>query len=245
MRPLSAAELLDLWDRGADQHPIDRALAILAAGCPERSMHELATLSLGERDALITALRIQTMGRFAQGQAECPHCLEHLEFPVPAESVAAGAGVSSGGEPMPIRVDGMDLTVRALCSYDLAAAANCETVADARRVLARRAVVSGVPDGASVDDVRLSTEAEECISSLMAELDPAAEVLIALTCPTCASPFEAPFDPAAFFWSEIAAEARRLLYEVGVLARNLNWSQADILNMSSRRRAAYLDMVTG
>ena len=46
MRPLSAHDLLRVWELGEDQHPLDRALTILATACPELTWDELATLSI-------------------------------------------------------------------------------------------------------------------------------------------------------------------------------------------------------
>jgi hypothetical protein len=46
-----------------------------------------------------------------------------------------------------------------------------------------------------------------------------------------------------FFWSEISAEARRLLLEVHNLASAYGWSESDILSMSALRRRYYLEMI--
>ena len=77
----------------------------------------------------------------------------------------------------------------------------------------------------------------------MSALDPQAEVLIDLSCPACQAREQILFDIAAFFWSEIAARAKRLLHEIHLLARAYCWSEADILGMSPGRRDCYLTMV--
>jgi hypothetical protein len=51
------------------------------------------------------------------------------------------------------------------------------------------------------------------------------------------------FDAGEFLWREVAARARRLVYEVHALARYYGWREADILSMTGRRREAYLEMV--
>jgi hypothetical protein len=52
------------------------------------------------------------------------------------------------------------------------------------------------------------------------------------------------FDIVSFFWTELSAQAKRLLREVHTLARGYGWREADILAMSARRRQLYLDLVT-
>jgi hypothetical protein len=78
----------------------------------------------------------------------------------------------------------------------------------------------------------------------MAACDPQAEVLLDLNCPACGHGWQALFDVVAFFWAELAAQAKRLLREVHTLARAYGWREADILGMSARRRQFYLEMVT-
>ena len=84
------------------------------------------------------------------------------------------------------------------------------------------------------------------LAALAAEMsarDPQAEVLLDLTCPGVRREWQAVFDIAAYFWAELAAEAKRLLREVDALARAYGWREADILALSPRRRQAYLELV--
>jgi hypothetical protein len=68
-------------------------------------------------------------------------------------------------------------------------------------------------------------------------------VLINLRCPDCGHDWQSVFDIASFFWTEISVQARRLLQDVATLARAYGWREADILEMSSARRAFYLEVV--
>jgi hypothetical protein len=79
----------------------------------------------------------------------------------------------------------------------------------------------------------------------MAQVDAQADVQLALTCPVCDQQWQATFDIAAFFWSEINAWAHRILHEVHTLASAYGWREADILAISPGRRQIYLDMVSG
>jgi hypothetical protein len=68
--------------------------------------------------------------------------------------------------------------------------------------------------------------------------------LLDLRCPTCGHSWHALFDIVAFFWAELASQAKRLLREVHTLARAYGWREADIVSMSARRRQLYLEMAT-
>src|SRR6266702_2021882 len=80
MRGLLAQELLYIWERGLQQHPVDRALTILAMALPEMPRDELLALSVGQRDTHLLAVREATFGSQLAGFAECPACQERLEF---------------------------------------------------------------------------------------------------------------------------------------------------------------------
>ena len=84
MHPLSAQQILRIWEIGQGQHPLDRALTLLAFACPEHRTEDLAALSIGQRDAALLDLRRLTLGAQLNGFAACPQCGEKLEFQVEA-----------------------------------------------------------------------------------------------------------------------------------------------------------------
>src|SRR6266516_6885637 len=80
MRGLFAQELLRTWEVAHRQHPVDRALTILALALPEAPRDALLALSVGQRDAHLLVVRERTFGSQLAGFAECPVCQERLEF---------------------------------------------------------------------------------------------------------------------------------------------------------------------
>jgi hypothetical protein len=72
MRPLEGQNLLAAWERGLDEHPVERALTLLAAALPDGERDDLARLPLGARDALLLALHERTFGAALQAVAACP-----------------------------------------------------------------------------------------------------------------------------------------------------------------------------
>jgi hypothetical protein len=80
MRPLSAAQVLALWDAGQTRHPIDRALLALALAMPEEAPDGLADRPVGWREVNLLALRNATFGSALDGYAPCPSCGALMEF---------------------------------------------------------------------------------------------------------------------------------------------------------------------
>jgi hypothetical protein len=118
-----------------------------------------------------------------------------------------------------------DPSLRLPTTEDLIAIEHMTDLASARAMLLERC-------GASEEDV-----------ARMAEADPQADVQIDADCPACEHRWREPFDIASYLWTEIAVLARRLLLEVHELASAYGWSEHEILELSSARRNAYLEMV--
>jgi len=245
VRGLSPSELLDVWERGESQRSHERALTILSAALPDRPEGLLEALSVGRRDGLLLTVRELTFGPTLEALTECPRCGERLELeletgavrvePRPRPRAAAGAGE--------LRVGDWSVRFRAPSAADLAAAAGADGPEQARAVLLARCVASAAEAGQVRAVAELPGEVVQALAARMAELDPQADVRLALSCPACGVGWEEVFDVAAFFWHEISACAPRLLREVHALAAAYGWREADILAMGPRRRQAYLEMV--
>jgi len=221
MPDLSAAATLDLWQAVEGRDPIGRSLALAAAS--GRDPDEVAALPLGRRDALLLELHA---GAALDATAECPACGERAEFAVDARELLARG--REAAEPAPVE----SVVWRSPDSRDLAAAAAAGDAEAAERVLLKRC--AGSAD--------MPAEVRAAVVRAMAEADPLAEVLVDVSCPACGEGFVADVDVAGFVWAELQARARRLLREVDVLARAYGWTEAEVLELGDRRRAAYLEL---
>jgi T4 bacteriophage base plate protein len=240
MRPLSAQDILQLWETGQHQHPIDRALTLLFVAFPDKSLDELANLSIGQRDRCLLTLRELTFGSKLDGTADCPNCGERLEF---AMSVADVQVESSLAAEFNVTVEEFDLQVRLPTSRDLAAIAHCTELETARSLLAQRCLHQVNRGGETLEAIALPPAVLAQVSDRLAERDPQAEIWLDFSCPNCQHNWKLLFDIVTFFWTELSAQAKRLMREVHTLARFYGWREADILAMSSVRRQAYLEMV--
>jgi hypothetical protein len=244
MNALSASKMLRVWERALGRSSPERALALLAAACPEMSAEELSALSVGRRDRLLIALRERTFGTRLSSLATCDACGESLELAFDCSDIN-----SEGETEMPTELtverEGFEARFRPPNSGDLVAVARCGDEDSARRSLLERCVTSASHEGASVPPEELPDSIVEAVEARMADADPQADVRLALDCPACGHKFLATFDVVAYFWSEINAWAYRLLGEVHSLASAYGWREEDILAMSPWRRHVYLEMVGG
>jgi len=242
MRPLTAQELLDAWERGLNEPPVQRALALLTAACPETKPTELARESVGRRDGRLLTLREQTFGPRLVSLAACPACGERLETAFDVADVRV-VETGDGAEPLSLTVAGRELAFRLPNSLDLAALAACEDLEGARRRLLGRCLLPAPGEEIAVE--QLPEEALQAVADRMAAADPQGDVELALTCPACGHAWPAAFDIASFFWTEVDAWARVLLHEIHALASAYGWRETDILALTPWRRRAYLELIGG
>jgi hypothetical protein len=250
MRAISASQLLEIWERGLSQSPLQRALVLLAAAYPESSPEALSALPIGQRDNRLISLREVTFGPKLQSLATCPACYERLELNFEVadlRTVRSSPGdeiTDEPGETFSLSVDSFDLTFRLPNSQDLAMVSK-ETVGDYHSELLGRCLIEAKKNGKQVAVAQLPEKVVEAIENRMAAADPQANLQIDLTCPVCEHRWQAAFDIFSFLWAEIDTWAQRILRDVHVLASNYGWHEQDILAMNPLRRQIYLEMILG
>ncbi len=229
-RDPTPAALLDLWERGGQLSPTRRALALLAAV----DGRDWAQRGVGERDAALLILRERLFGSHIAAVVGCPECAERQELSFSVGDVRAPA---TDDHELRVTVEGVELTLHLPTSADLERAAATGDVEQAVAQLLR-ACVPGAPGA-------VSAAALERIEERLAQVDPQADVTLAVRCDACGTAWAAPFDIAAYLWAELDAWAWRLLADVHRLACAYGWSEADVLALSPRRRGIYLQLAAG
>lgn len=243
MRPLTADDIIRVWELGSRQDSAERAVTVLAAAFPEERGDELWRLSLGQRNARLLSMRERLFGSELNAFSECFNCGEQLEFTLSAGALRIAGPVEASGTEFELEAEGFALRFRLLDSFDLRAASASPDASAARRLLVERCVVEAHCGAEPVTIEALPETVLEYLATRLTECDPQAEMLIELACPACESEWQVLFDIASFFYTELSAQARRLLSEVHTLARAYAWREADILAMSARRRQYYLEML--
>jgi hypothetical protein len=240
VRALTVSEIIRLWETAYRHHPVDRALAMLGTVLPDHSRDQLAALTLGQRDSLLLSLRRSTFGNMLPGTSDCPACTGTVEFELDCSALQAGEAEPG---PRQLSLDGYQVTVRPLDSFDLAEAINAGSSPESRDVLLGRCVSNARSGEEAVALEALPQEIEKRIADAALAADAQAETLLELDCPDCGHNWQSVLDIGQVLWLEISARAQRLLMEVHVLARAYGWREAEIFELSPERRAAYLQMV--
>lgn len=231
-----------MWERGLGHPPVERALLLLSAACPETPRAALADLSIGTRDAWLLRLREWTFGAIIPGIAACPGCAQQVEINF-GTAILRNETLTPGPHELAVSVADFTLTVRLPTSADLIAVAADGGSVPTRRLLFERCLVSAQHSSAAADIAELPDEAVDAVAHALAGADPLAAIELDIACPHCGHAWRSTFDIVGFFWSEIEAWACRLLREVHELASAYGWSEERIVALGPVRRQFYLELV--
>ena len=245
MRLPTAAELLNAWENGLHQGPIDRALGLLEAVYPEQSAEAHAELSIGERDARLLQVRQVLFGPRITSTTLCPRCSERLEWESEVAELCVNEGRTSITE-LCVEAETYRLKFRLPNSRDLAALPDGKDGSNDRRkqLLERCLKEASTPEGEALRIEQLPEAALQAMVREMDRADPQSDLHVNLTCPACGHSWQGLFDIVSFLWAEIDNWAERTLRTVHLLARAYGWREADILAMSPTRRQIYLEMAS-
>ncbi len=243
---MSAAGLLELWERGRHATAVERASALLEFALLGTPADSLPLLTLGERNARLLELRGRLFGPEIQAVARCPGCNAAVELVVPLERFPADAGPAA----TPVGVAHVacgeyEISFRLPTVADVAGLSSAAGVKAVEAALLERCVVEARIGKEPTTIAELPPEVVEALEERMDELDPGADVRLSLTCPDCEVEWLAGFAIADFLWADIDRWARRILAEVHTLAGAYGWREADILAMGTARRELYLELIGG
>jgi hypothetical protein len=238
----SASALLGVWERGAAEGPLARALTLARAAAPDAAGIE--ALPIGTRDALLLAAREASFGARLECTATCPSCADVLAVTLDTAALrrAAPAAPVTRDSAGSLEHAGWRITFRLPTTLDLLAVSATADGAAAWR-LAERCVVrveppAGIEPGGALPEAVLAA-----LGDAVAAADPLGAPRLALRCATCGHGWDADFDIVSHLWGEVAVHARRLLDDVHAIAAAYGWREAEILALAPARRRAYLERI--
>ena len=244
MKPLTAMELLSVWERGLNETLLRKTLHLLSAACPELDFDTIAGLSIGERDARLLQLREWMFGSNLVNTARCPQCTQRVEWENRIADIRIQPSpITPSPAEFSLKVMDYGLHFRLPTSLDIAEVMNAPRGDSTPQDLLKRCIVSARHAGEACDPSSLPEDVLEALGRRIEELDPQAEIRIDLTCPQCSHKYDVLFDIVSFLWTEINDWAQRTLRMVHKLAPAYGWSERDILNLSPVRRQLYLGLV--
>ena len=239
----TATDLLNVWERGRSQSPVDRALSLLQIATREPPRGSACAV-WHRPPRRGTAKAARKNFRIAHDR---PRRLSRVWPANGNELYRGGSSDRASCQNFPklaLQIFGeYEISFRLPNSNDLATLVLDEDVATQKRRLVQRCVLNAKADGQLARGRSIAGERDRPCPNGCRELDPQGDVQLALTCPQCSHHWDAPLDIVSFVWSEIHAWAVRLLRDVHVLASSYGWREADILALSPWRRQAYLELI--
>lgn len=255
LRPITGEDEAFLLETGEGLPPAQWVTALLARclvglePLDHVTMETVRSLSVGDREALLLHLHRLTFGDKMQCVLACPSpkCKEKMDLDLKATELLLPpysnveewheAQLIDAGHSYRVRFrlpTGADQEASAgLALTDLRAAS---------KMLLRRCL-GGIErdNGSPVEIIPEALDGQ--ISSMMAELDPQAELILNLTCPTCGNTFSALFDTASYLSKEMNCHLEQIYREVHVLAFYYHWSESEIMGMTQKKRQRYLELL--
>lgn len=258
IRPLNGNDEAFLLEAGESLSAAARTTALLCR-CLLRlgnddTVSPLAVrcLTVGDREALLLHLWRLTFGECLSSVVTCPRqgCGERMDLEVKVSDLLLSAynnhvewreiNLQRNGRDYIVRVrppNGMD--------QELAAEVGRTNLRDAEALVLQRCVQPISADGTAFPAEEWAAEMVDRIEEVMTYLDPQAEVLLQLRCVACDQPFAAEFDTGTYLYRAMAERIRFLYREVHEIARSYHWSEEEILSMTPRKRAMYLNLLAG
>lgn len=266
VRPLTGheEELLASGSAGP-AHLVTTVLArcVERIGTREVTEQVARDLGVGDRQALLLALRQATFGPTVTAVVTCPwrDCSERMDidFAIPDIPVRAAADLpalheitlSAAALGVPGEVDGGgSARPGQRVAFRLPTGADQEAIgtlaADdpirALDALLERCVLPSADETAcGIRDFTPRARAEIEQAMLAASFGP--ELSLGASCPECGRSFTLPFDIQDFFFGEVAITPDLLLREVHYLAFHYHWSEEEILALPRDRRHRYLQVI--
>lgn len=239
---LTAADIASIWERGRNRPDWSKALIALGAALPDAKPGALAEMSFGERNAHLLALRRSLAGSVVHAAVKCPVCGDPVAFEQSIDELLEDYSPPAARE-FEFASGGYVARYRLLNSGDLAHTADYGGEPEAGEALAARALIEVACAGEAVAAADLPADIRDALARDMAARDPLAHIVIPLACMACGHLWPGTLQIVPLLWRELDREARQVLEEVVILARNYGWSEAQILAMDPSRRRYYLDAI--
>ena len=258
LRPLSGRDEAFLGEEGRVLPPALRTTALLSrcvqrmGPLPHVTPESVRSLTSGDREALLLSLRRLTLGDTLSCVVVCANerCREKMDLDLAVRDLLlAPYPQAQEWYEMTIADNGTIYRVRFRlptgADQEAAVSVILDDPAGAAALLLQRCVERVVVEnGDERPAMALPSSVARALSQRMADLDPQAELLLDLTCPSCGTASSVPFDTAEYFFREVSGQQQHLYREVHLLAFHYHWSEAEIMAMTGAKRRLYLGLLS-
>ena len=242
MRSLTADELLTLWERGRSLSLLQRTILLLELATADSGKVDVASLSIGERDARLFRLREWMFGSLFRNTINCPACEDRMEWEMHLNELKMlPEDFNEPPKEHMLKTGPLSIRFRLPNSRDVS-----DFIAAENKVpdkLLEKCILEIRQNNDKKPPEKLPAKVMDQLISKMEELDPLADLRVQISCPNCQHQWEARFDIMHYLWDEIDHWAQRMLQDVYKLAGAFGWSEQEILRMDAGRRQLYIEMV--
>jgi len=238
MRPISAFDLLNIWERSSNHSLPEKGLLLLDTVGSDGDPEDPGLLSIGDRDFRLLQLREWIFGTELQNVSNCPQCAERIEWITDINDLRVSTQARIGPSHLFLEADSYNIQFRLPNSYDLSR----HSYGDPKKLLTD-CVIEVQKNASNCPADELPDEVFSKLDERMAEEDPQADIRMRLSCPACTHTWETQFDIVSYLWMEIDSWAKHILQEIALLATAFGWSESQILGLSPRRRQLYLEII--
>jgi len=196
-------------------------------------------LSIGDRVALMLQVRRLTFGDIMQCVLACPYCKQAISFDIDIKTLLdlkikpqAQSTIAVGDYTVKIRpLRGIDQEY--LLKHDY----------DDKSIYAENLVRSCVVSSNPPLPQKLADEFIIQIVEKLEGLDPLADTVLDLSCPSCNNSFKTSFPVEEFIFQEISTRLQQHDRELHWLAFNYHWDEDKILSLPLQRRKKYVELI--
>jgi hypothetical protein len=243
MKLPSVPELLNFWESSLNHTLLQKAVELLHLAYPDKTIEEVAGLSIGERDTKLLLLRERLFGRLMQNMAVCPECSAKNEWETNTSELLTGSPEPPASRlTYTLKEKGYSISFRLPDSRDLAGI----PFQDTKDSQAGKLLVKLISDckfkNKTLKIQDLPAEIMDAIENQIELKSRQSDIQMSVRCVNCHYQWEIQFDIVSYLWNEIDNWARHILQDVVILAQAFGWSEQDILNLSPVRRKIYLDL---
>lgn len=194
-------------------------------------------LTAGDRIALILQIRKLTYGNDFQFHLKCADCQKIMTVDLLITELLQPSKEAPRSE-YSLNVQNIKLRIRPVTGTDLESLFRGDSLNKSEELTLSCVIASDPPIQKPVpEDILLS------ISYALEEIDPQANLVLDLICPSCSSSFSISFNIEDFIFHEINNYSKRSEHETHWLAFNYHWSEHSILSLPFKRRRRYVNLI--
>lgn len=243
MEYISDQSLLSVWEFGLNHSVLETNLFLLSYAYPSYDFDQIASFSIGERDARLLYIRKKLFGPILQNTSNCTACGQKMEWETSVDEIELQSineeerWLSS----IDLNYKKRRISFRLPNSKDILEIEDRSTTEVQEQQLIRNCIVDSTLTSKQIENI--PKDLKDKIVQKMEENDPQANIVMNLSCPECKNTWNATFDIMQYLWTELNDWAVQLIQDVYVLASNFGWAERDILEMDRFRRSLYLKMI--